>query len=81
MLSVRPVFTAHPTEAARRSVLSKLGTVAQLLNEKNIRERDKRLAEAIELLWQTDELRLEQPEPLDEATNGIERASWPTASQ
>ena len=70
-LSVRPVFTAHPTEAARRSVLSKLGTVAQLLGEKNIREREKKLAEAIELLWQTDELRLEQPEPLDEATNAL----------
>lgn len=71
MLSVRPVFTAHPTEAARRSVLSKLGTVAKLLDEKNLRERDKKLAEAIELLWQTDELRLEQPEPLDEATNAL----------
>ncbi len=70
-LSVRPVFTAHPTEAARRSVLSKLGTVAHLLNEQNLRERDKKLAEAIELLWQTDELRLEQPEPLDEATNAL----------
>ena len=70
-LSVRPVFTAHPTEAARRSVLSKLGKVAELLDEKNIRERDKKLAEAIELLWQTDELRLEQPEPLDEATNAL----------
>ena len=70
-LSVRPVFTAHPTEAARRSVLSKLGTVANLLDEKNVREREKKLAEAIELLWQTDELRLEQPEPLDEATNAL----------
>ncbi len=70
-LSVRPVFTAHPTEAARRSVLSKLGTVAQLLDEANVREREKKLAEAIELLWQTDELRLEQPEPLDEATNAL----------
>ena len=70
-LSVRPVFTAHPTEAARRSVLSKLGTVAELLDEQNIREREKKLAEAIELLWQTDELRLEQPEPLDEATNAL----------
>jgi phosphoenolpyruvate carboxylase len=70
-LSVRPVFTAHPTEAARRSVLSKLGTVAHLLDEKNVREREKKLAEAIELLWQTDELRLEQPEPLDEATNAL----------
>jgi phosphoenolpyruvate carboxylase len=70
-LSVRPVFTAHPTEVARRSVLSKLGTVAHLLDGKNVREREKKLAEAIELLWQTDELRLEQPEPLDEATNAL----------
>ena len=69
--SVRPVFTAHPTEAARRSVLSKMTTISQLLEEPNSAINNERLAEAIDLLWQTDELRLGRPEPLDEAVNSI----------
>ena len=69
--SVRPVFTAHPTEAARRSVLSKMTTISKLLQQPNNPFHLERLAEAIDLLWQTDELRLGRPEPLDEAVNSI----------
>ena len=70
-MSVRPVFTAHPTEAARRSVLSKMGRIVELLDNPQDPAQTQRLAETIDLLWQTDELRLDQPEPLDEAMNAL----------
>jgi phosphoenolpyruvate carboxylase len=77
-LDVRPVFTAHPTEAARRSVLIKLRAVSDLLDERvSVRRvateerRWRRAAEMVEELWLTDELRLEKPEVLDEARNAL----------
>ncbi len=74
-LELRPVFTAHPTEASRRSILRKMRTVAQLLEERNDprvsgdeqHRIERRLAEVVDLLWQTDELRLDRPDPVDEA--------------
>lgn len=71
---VRPVFTAHPTEAARRSILSKLQAMGAQLAERNSgeishAEARRRMVELIEGIVQTDELRQEKPGPLDEARN------------
>jgi phosphoenolpyruvate carboxylase len=77
-LEVRPVFTAHPTEAARRSVLIKLRAVSDLLDESVLARRGigderrrRRAAEVVDELWLTDELRLDKPEVLDEARNAL----------
>lgn len=78
-LELRPVFTAHPTEAARRTLLTKLGAVAELLDERQSPRRteseldriDRRIAELIDQIWQTDELRKARPEPVDEARSAI----------
>jgi phosphoenolpyruvate carboxylase len=74
-LELRPVLTAHPTEAIRLSILTKRRQIARLLEERgdartssHQRARvERRVAELIDLMWQTDELRPEPPGPLEEA--------------
>jgi phosphoenolpyruvate carboxylase len=75
---VRPVFTAHPTEAARRSILTKRGEIAQLINRRleaanqdQVDLVDRRSSELIDQIWQTDELRTERPTVVDEARSAL----------
>lgn len=74
LLHVRPVMTAHPTEATRRTVLSIQARVADLLLERDGAAEPVRdaltedLACEVELLWLTSEVRGDRPSVLDEVS-------------
>ena len=78
-LVVAPVFTAHPTEARRRTTLVALGRCAVLLarlddprlTPSDDREVRRRLREEITLLWRTSDLRVVSPTPLDEVRTAM----------
>ena len=73
-LEVHPVFTAHPTEARRRAVVTAIRRVGERLDDFNDAtasagertEATRRLLEEVDILWRTGQLRSTQPQPLDE---------------
>jgi phosphoenolpyruvate carboxylase len=85
--SVEPVFTAHPTEARRRTVLDKLRRLSHLveaLDDPRVPPTEaerllRRTREEIDALWLTEEVRHQAPSVLDEVQNGLyyfEEALW-----
>ncbi len=78
-LSIIPVFTAHPTEATRRTVLEKHSRIWKLLeafDRGNVMEAERSSLEVeikrhITSLWQTEETRSYNISVLDEVYNGV----------
>ena len=74
------VFTAHPTEVARRTVLFKRQRIAaeleQLdrlpLTERESGKHEQAIIAEITALWQTDEVRRRQPSVRDEIRMGLD---------
>ena len=74
---IQPTFTAHPTEARRKTVKAKLRSVAQdleKLDEVRLTDREQErvetdLAAEVTSLWQTPQVRDRRPEVTDEALN------------
>jgi phosphoenolpyruvate carboxylase len=79
-LQITPVFTAHPTEVARRTVLLKRRRIAQYLEDldrlplsaSDAAEYESLILAEITSLWQTDEVRLKKPGVIDEVRMGLD---------
>ncbi|MFB6102929.1 MAG: phosphoenolpyruvate carboxylase [Haloplanus sp.] len=74
---IQPTFTAHPTEAHRKTIKAKLRAITTLLeslDERRLTDDERRqawdrLEAEVTSLWQTPQVRDRPPEPEDEARN------------
>jgi phosphoenolpyruvate carboxylase len=79
-VEVVPVFTAHPTEVSRRTVLFKQRRIARALErldrlplaDAEAAAQQSAIAAEITALWQTDEVRRHRPRVLDEVKMGLD---------
>jgi phosphoenolpyruvate carboxylase len=79
-VTVIPVFTAHPTEVARRSVMFKRRRIGDLLeqldriplSDEELELLEDALAAEITALWETDEVRSRRPTVADEVKMGLD---------
>ena len=78
-IAITPVFTAHPTEVARQTVLLKRRRIAQQLERLDrvpltadeAESYEESIRAEVTSLWQTDEVRLEKPTVDDEIRIGL----------
>ena len=79
-ITVMPVFTAHPTEVARRSVMSKRRRISTLLEqldripvpEAELEALEQEVIAEITALWQTDDVRMARPAVRDEVRMALD---------
>jgi phosphoenolpyruvate carboxylase len=79
-IEVIPVFTAHPTEVARRTVLFKRQRIAAELDQldrlpltpRESEKHEQAIIAEITALWQTDEVRRHRPTVRDEIRMGLD---------
>ena len=79
-ICITPVFTAHPTEVARRSVMFKRRRIAELLEridripvpDEELATLEQSVLAEITGLWQTDDVRNERPTVRDEIRMGLD---------
>ena len=78
-IAITPVFTAHPTEVARQTVLLKRRRIAQQLERldhlplttEEAEDCENEIRAEVTSLWQTDEVRLAKPTVDDEIRMGL----------
>jgi len=78
-LAYMPVFTAHPTEAKRRTVMENLRRIfvtSERLNDPRLGKEEREeiinlLRTEVQVLWKTDEVRTQKPQVRDEIKNGL----------
>ncbi len=79
-VGVEPVFTAHPTEVSRRTVLFKRRRIMEALERLDVlpltdadaAAQEDSIAAEVTALWQTDEVRRRRPTVLDEVRMGLD---------
>ena len=78
-IEIIPVFTAHPTEATRQTILKKILRITNLLIDKELglfsanelQSINRKLKTEITLLWQSNEIRFSKITIKDEVMRGL----------